>query len=239
MIGSTSLENPENENIAEKQGKGCLLDSPSSYSYQACFCEENIYHLCASLTPQQQETAYAVFITSSSKRFPLWKQKAGTGSDPVVWDYHVILTLPGGQGVGLRSNASHVTTAGCEEDEGGNSDATAEERQIYDFDTFLPWPCLASQYCNEAVQCHKTLPVECEPLFRLVLASDYIIKFSSDRSHMKDSNMDPPPWPLIRAENAVSAHELPRFWDVSETDAAYGTVLTKAEFANFVCSGKR
>ena len=56
---------------------------------------------------------------------------------------------------------------------------------------------------------------------------------------MKDSNMDPPPWPLIRAENAVSAHELPRFWDVSETDAAYGTVLTKAEFANFVCSGKR
>ena len=51
--------------------------------------------------------------------------------------------------------------------------------------------------------------------------------FSSDRSHMIDSDRASPAWSCIRGADAASAHELPAFWDVERPTAAHTLVDTK------------
>jgi hypothetical protein len=63
---------------------------PSSISYRAFWCEENIWHLVQHQAAAADDRLVLV-ITGAQDQVACWKQKAGNELDPVVWDYHVVL----------------------------------------------------------------------------------------------------------------------------------------------------
>ncbi|XP_058031978.1 protein N-terminal glutamine amidohydrolase isoform X2 [Ahaetulla prasina] len=102
-----------------------VVSSRSVCVYTSCYCEENIWKLCEHIRSKNQyplEEFYAVFISNDRKMVPLWKQQAGCGDQPVIWDYHVILL--------------HVSNG--------------DQNFIYDLDTVLPFPCPFGTYIEEA-----------------------------------------------------------------------------------------
>ncbi|KAI9262028.1 N-terminal glutamine amidase-domain-containing protein [Sporodiniella umbellata] len=128
--------------------------------YTKQYCEENIYMMCRMINDEYPDEIYqfnVVFIINPDKKIPIWKQKAGTGDDPVVWDYHVIMLY-----------------------NEGNDDLS-----VYDFDTVLPFPCDAQEYIKESFKPQYRLRDEYERFFRVIPAHVYLENFSSDRSHMK------------------------------------------------------
>ena len=64
---------------------------PPDIDYQAYYCEENIWRLCQQ--PQLQvHKSEVVFISNPRRTCALWYQRAAPyPTEPVVWDYHVIL----------------------------------------------------------------------------------------------------------------------------------------------------
>ena len=61
------------------------------FLYQACYCEENIWHLCQR---EPFKNSSVVFIASSGDDFPMLKQRAMPDSSrPIFWDYHVVLLV--------------------------------------------------------------------------------------------------------------------------------------------------
>ncbi len=71
-----------------------------TFRYCPYFCEENVWHLCTDdrvildRQPIPVENRRVVFISNARRRVAMREQRAG-GSQPVLWDYHVIL-LAGG-----------------------------------------------------------------------------------------------------------------------------------------------
>jgi hypothetical protein len=67
-----------------------------SAPYWPCYCEENVWHLCG---PDLPAGACVLVVSNRARSVAFWHQKAARdGSGPVVWDYHVILALPGETG---------------------------------------------------------------------------------------------------------------------------------------------
>ncbi len=60
--------------------------------YQPFFCEENVWHLLQQDDLPQPRAA--VFVINADRRVAMHGQRAGRGQ-VVVWDYHVVLLLPG------------------------------------------------------------------------------------------------------------------------------------------------
>lgn len=58
--------------------------------YQPFFCEENVWHLLQA--EGLPEPRAALFVSNRERTVAMWGQRAGT--DPVLWDYHVVLLLP-------------------------------------------------------------------------------------------------------------------------------------------------
>eukprot|EP01103_Thecamoeba_quadrilineata_P008522 TRINITY_DN1825_c0_g1_i2.p1 TRINITY_DN1825_c0_g1~~TRINITY_DN1825_c0_g1_i2.p1 ORF type:complete len:214 (-),score=23.35 TRINITY_DN1825_c0_g1_i2:23-664(-) len=188
----------------------------STQTYTSCYCEENIYKLCEKvLDAGDPSKYYAVFVSNQKKEVLLFHQKAHKdGCNYVIWDYHVIL---------LENNVDG-------------------ESLIYDFDTLLPYPCKFETYFEKTF---FEMPIKprfhCS--FRVVPARDFVEYFSSDRSHMLDTNgnflMPPPPYPpIIKSEssNNLFSHYL----DFSNKSLRpqYGQVLSRSEFAQFVNPNK-
>ena len=86
------------------------------FLYAACYCEENIWHLCG--RPELPGTERKVIWISSLKGvYPLWCQRAAAhDNEPVWWDYHVILLV------------------------------RTDVWQVWDLDTTLELPVAASDY---------------------------------------------------------------------------------------------
>jgi len=164
--------------------------------YAACYCEENIWQLCKAIKDGDEAKLaqfLVVFISNRSKTIPLWHQKAGKGDDGVVmWDYHVIL---------LRS-----------------MDAACTSCLVYDLDTTLPFPCPFSEYFPRAIRPDNNFKRAFQRKFRLTPASEYLVHFSSDRSHMRKENGDwfrpPPPWPCIH--NSQHPNSIVDFWSMDD-----------------------
>ncbi|XP_070604361.1 protein N-terminal glutamine amidohydrolase isoform X2 [Erythrolamprus reginae] len=142
--------------------------------------EENIWKLCEHIRSKNQcpiEEFYAVFISNDKKKVPLWKQQAGYGDQPVIWDYHVILL--------------HVPNG--------------DQNFIYDLDTVLPFPCPFGTYIEEAFKSDSIINPEFRRKVRLVRADMYLKTFASDRSHMKDNRgnwlKSPPLYPCIETSD--------------------------------------
>lgn len=145
--------------------------SRSDCAYQPYYCEENVWQLCANA--RVVGTRFAVFIASPSRVCPLWNQRGSTGpSNPVLWDYHVVLVA--------RSGGRSV---------------------VYDLDSTLDFPCPLATYLRRTFAPVGALPKENEPLFRVFDGDVFRRHFASDRSHMLGPQgqylQPPPPWPAI------------------------------------------
>ncbi|VDO24469.1 unnamed protein product [Onchocerca flexuosa] len=153
--------------------KGCLILSKCKCDYTPI--EENIWKLCNKISASLEELncCSVVFISNKNRMVPLWKQRAAAvGRDHVIWDYHVIM---------LYSKWGSVL--------------------IYDFDTTLTFPCDAEIYWIETFRPELNLDANYRRCFRVISSSDYLQHFSSDRSHMleTDGNYKAPlpSWPAI------------------------------------------
>ncbi len=141
------------------------------YKYAACYCEENIWHLC-------QEKDFhdygrkVVLISNPRRSCALWEQNVQHAEgEPVIWDYHVIMLF------------------------------FHDEWEVYDLDTVLETPTPFAQYIRSTFGQPPFAPAEFLPLFRVIDAGEFVSIFSSDRSHMLTPDghwqMEPPPWPAI------------------------------------------
>jgi len=112
-----------------------------------------------------------VIISNEFRTCPLWDQRAGETGNPIFWDYHVIL---------LCNSTSW---------------------QVWDLDTTLGMPVDLGYYLRRTFSRDETLEKQFALSVRIIPAEEYIARFSSDRSHMKDAGnrwlAPPPPWPMI------------------------------------------
>lgn len=141
------------------------------FDYTACYCEENIWHLCRHPAVSGADKK-VVWISSESGVCPLWHQRAAQSVDqPVWWDYHVILLVNNGEWL------------------------------VWDLDTTLTMPISASTYIDRTFASHQSGSSVFDPLFRVMDADYYRREFASDRSHMRDARgqwqAPPPAWDVI------------------------------------------
>lgn len=187
--------------------------------YCSHFCEENVWHLCSRFIASQgkegeakceKETVngYAIFITSTSKATPICNQRAAsTRTEPVLWDYHVIFLL---------------------KKHGYNS-------LIFDLDTTMDFPTDASEYCRSSFKMEKMFPPQHRQIFRVVTAQEFVDNFASDRSHMKDSGLPYPAWPLIKGSKATTSMNLFELFVDVETEQSdkIGKIMEREQFLHF------
>ena len=161
------------------------------FLYQPYYCEENIWQLCQN---KPFANSYVMFIASTGCSFPMLNQRVmDDPSVPILWDYHVVLLVPG------------------------------KENKILDFDTTLPFCSDIKTYLSFSFLDNRLLIEQEQPLFRIVPASEYVTRFSSDRSHMKNESgwlAIPPDWSPI----GEPPSNLYSFTDV--TNKEIGEVLT-------------
>jgi hypothetical protein len=177
--------------MSSLQMSACPLPSAADCPYSACYCEENVYQLCAKLQtagPEHLDRSWVVFISNPKRSIPLWRQKAGTGpKNKVIWDYHVILLY-------------------C-----GDKDGSL----IYDLDTRLPFPSSFKKYCKKTLRPDQELEAKFHRQFRAVPGSVFLTSLSSDRRHMRVDEkwlQQPPDWPCIQAGG--EGHNLDTFIDM-------------------------
>ncbi|XP_028402330.1 protein N-terminal glutamine amidohydrolase-like [Dendronephthya gigantea] len=184
--------------------------TPENCIYTSCFCEENVWKLCESFKEKLRLCEfYVVFISNPSKQIPLWCQRSSEiNSQPVVWDYHVILL--------------HKRTT---------------DAYVYDLDTTLDFPCNLKEYAEKALQNESQFITTFHRFFRVIPAPYFLKTFASDRSHMKNNDgewMKPPPnYPLIKTQD--SSMNLFEFIDM-KTDNGHGTIMDmKKLLEHFYC----
>jgi len=144
--------------------------------------------------------SYILFIFSEGDAFPMMNQRASRHPAlPIFWDYHVVLLV------------------------------IADNNQIVDFDTTLPFMTDIDAYFTESFVNEHLLSETERPLFRLVPADEFAIVFSSDRSHMKTPSgwhALPPSWPCIGS----SGSNLAKF--IQASDNGFGELLTHEAVLN-------
>ncbi len=149
--------------------------------YAAFYCEENVWRL-AGHPALEQRVCHVVFISNPSRTCALWHQRAGTrDGDPVIWDYHVILAAE------RLSEPAH---------------------EILDLDSAAGFPLAAEEYLAATFPRITRLPINFQPLFRIIDAVEFRRSFASDRSHMCRRTegglswiQPPPPWPAIQTRD--------------------------------------
>ncbi|XP_070778177.1 protein N-terminal glutamine amidohydrolase isoform X2 [Enoplosus armatus] len=140
--------------------------------------EENVWKLCEFVRSERTaplEELFVVFVSNENRMVPLWKQKSGRGDQPVIWDYHVVLLH-----VGLQSDCL-----------------------VFDLDSELSFPCSLQVYAAQALRSDHNIKPAYHRKLRVVPADSFLLKFASDRSHMKNSDgswrMPPPTYPPIHS----------------------------------------
>jgi hypothetical protein len=141
--------------------------------------------------------ACAVFISSESKQTPIWCQQLSVSPDEhVLWDYHVVFI---------------VFFSRC-------VDETHEVySMVYDLDSTLDFPCNAKEYIEKAFRPSVNIKREHQQKFRIVPATSLLEYFASDRSHMKNSGMPFPNWPIICGPKAESSMNLYDYMSVEDS----------------------
>lgn len=145
--------------------------------YTPFYCEENVWHLCQHpvLAPGDRQV---IVITNAARQCPLFYQRAAAIGAWVLWDYHVIVVVSGA--------------------------VPRQHPLVFDLDTRLGAPVPFADYAAATFD-HRRAPHDpLAPRFRVIAATDYVARFGSDRSHMRDAHgryfQPPPPWPPIRPE---------------------------------------
>ncbi|OEU10525.1 hypothetical protein FRACYDRAFT_193868 [Fragilariopsis cylindrus CCMP1102] len=182
-----------------------------------CYCEENVWRLAYRKIHQQEKkkkqqqekkqkrqqkkkkitTAAATTTTTTTSSFqyhvvfisnpkgcaPLFQQLAASDRDSAVfWDYHDV------------TEGTTTTTV------------LTKNTLVWDIDSYLPFPCHLEDYIEMVFPNNLDWPKEYAPYFRVIDASIYLRHFSSDRSHMYNSDTNtwnalPPSYDCILQHN--------------------------------------
>jgi hypothetical protein len=146
--------------------------------YTACYCEENIWHLCADPAVTDNDADIrVVWVSSLHQVCPIWCQRTAPGADePVWWDYHVFLL-------------SHKS---------GNW-------LVWDLDTSLGLPVAAQTYFARAFKqpmpLHPVFRVMDADYYRREFSSDRSHMQGPDGKWMSP----PPEWPAVVRDDLTFA----------------------------------
>jgi protein N-terminal glutamine amidohydrolase len=109
---------------------------------------------------------------------------------------------------------------------------------VYDYDSLLPFPTKAHDYFQATLRPEISQPEPYQQLIRIVDGADFVQYFASDRSHMRESGMAFPKWPLCKGADAAQDMNLMAYVNmqpsvdqerVVKDDGHLGTVLTVPE----------
>ncbi|KAG7372331.1 glutamine amidase [Nitzschia inconspicua] len=241
------LENLLKSNPSAAQS---ALDAPTDVSLRVpCYCEENVWRLAfRKLYQQQYDTAlsnlqfFVVFVSNPKACVPMFHQLASTNRNkPIFWDYHVIL----------------VSTGTVRND---GDDTARPSSLVWDMDSHLSCPCPFQEYIDAVFWDYHKWPHEYTPHFRVVDAMSFLRHFSSDRSHMLQSdgtwNATPPPYDCILQQqpplelSATTANgvnqssndgnggrnTLLQYMTISKEEVTGSTVLSNVEKGGIFCN---
>lgn len=183
--------------------------NPAGHIYHPYYCEENVWWRCHRWQHGVSgQRAWVCFISNIQRRCLLWQQRAVAPGEPILWDYHVVF---------IGTNAEGRLWVDDEDSRPGACRHLAH----YCRSTFphVLEPAAPTAYCASAGEVAgllaEQLDLEVEalaPHFRLVAAEEFITRFFSDRSHMRDERggwlHPPPPWPSIRTGDITLDHYL-------------------------------
>jgi protein N-terminal glutamine amidohydrolase len=146
--------------------------SSASFRYCACYCEENVWHLCTDPRVDGAPRA-ALVLSNATQTIAVACQRAALPPEvPVVWDYHVVLAAHGAHGWA-----------------------------IWDLDSTLGLPVPLSVYLRASLGYPQGFDPPYSACVRVIEAGRYRDVLATDRSHMRDTSgrwrMPPPPWPAI------------------------------------------
>jgi hypothetical protein len=138
-----------------------------NHHYTACYCEENIWHLCTDESVPGTNRQ-VVWIGSLESHCPLWCQRASQhASQPVWWDYHVILL---------------TRTTGW---------------QVWDLDTTLPLPLSAAEYFQHTFHPQYSTQTRFRVMSADYYLQHFSSDRSHMRDAENNYLSPPPPWPAI------------------------------------------
>ena len=128
----------------------------NDYAYTPLFCEENIWKLVESLyTNQFAKPIDVLFIVNQADSVAVFEQNQSLGSNPVIWDYHVLLLAQ-----------------------------INNELVVFDFDSRCEFPTPVTKYFNVTFPSTKELYENFQPYIKIINANYYYQHFYSDRKHM-------------------------------------------------------
>ena len=146
-----------------------------NHLYTACYCEENIWHLCTDKSVQG-DNRQVVWIGSVEGHCPLWCQRASQrDGQPVWWDYHVILL-------------THTT-----------------QWLVWDLDTTLPFPLSAEEYLQHTFHSQYSTGTRFRVMSAEYYLQHFSSDRSHMRDAENNYLSPPPSWPAIdKGDNAIS-----------------------------------
>ena len=212
-------------------------------SYAPCFCEENVWKLCAHI----QARTPAPALTDASAAAPTATGSAssdaaanggasgaaGARTSSELSKCHVVFVSNEKQVVPLWRQK-----AGKDEEKLVIWDYHAilvykpDHRCIvFDLDSNMPFPTFFHKYVTETFRTDAILNPEYHRFFRVVPAATFLAEFASDRRHMKKPDgtwmKSPPPYPPI--QTAKAKHNLDDFISMDPA-VGVGQVMSLKEF---------
>jgi hypothetical protein len=169
--------------------EGTMHYARNDFRYTALFCEENIWWLAHDLVAEGRPPGnlQVLLFSNPSQSILMLNQRAAPAGQPIAWDYHVVLK------------------------------ALLEDVQwLFDFDTRLAFPLTFADYLRRSFPAQDLLPAEYRTWVRMIPASAYLERFSSDRSHMRGRVPASafPDYPPIQATGGASAITLADYCDM-------------------------
>lgn len=161
------------------------------YLYTSLFCEENIWKLVDTLyTNQQAKPIEVLFLLNKNNTIALFNQTNAFEDEPVIWDYHVVLSAE-----------------------------LNNDRVIFDFDSQCEFPVNIDKYFSKTFTRRESIEDIYQPLIKPINAKYYLQYFSSDRQHMRGliKQNEFPDYPIIQAAKHVKPLLLNQCRDLNYT----------------------
>lgn len=185
--------------------KGLADFDRSKAAYCPFYCEENVWQLVKAISDFDSDFKGAVLFFLNAGSFVAMKNQVAFESGSIGFWDYHVVLLD------------------------------SQKQLVYDLDSRLGCPVSAKLYFAEAFPDQNDLVVEVRALVRSIPSQEYLNRFSSDRSHMVDSDgtaREPfPPWPAIVNEDPVW---LDQYRLVEAIEGSASEVLGVEEFARRV-----
>jgi len=162
----------------------------NSYTYTPLFCEENIWKLIKSFYTSKLATPIDVlFIINPSNTVAVFEQSLSVDGQPMIWDYHVVLSA-----------------------------CFKQQTVIFDFDSRCDFPAEINQYFAATFPENRPVSNKFQALLKAIPANLYLQGFSSDRKHMAGviAEKEFPNYNIIQAANTAQTFSLQKCIDIND-----------------------